>query len=309
MNDILQPDNQASNNATPTPARVRMPAWLRRPVAYTGQKKTIESFLRGSMLHTVCAEAKCPNRGECFSKGTATFLILGDICSRSCKFCNVDKGSPLPVDCEEPARLCEAAQKMNLRHIVVTSVTRDDLPDGGAEQFVNVVHALRQGMPGSSIELLIPDFNGNSNALAAVFDSRPDVLNHNIETVPRLYSSIRPQARYEQSLAVLKAASSAAMPLVAKSGLMVGLGESFDEVAETLRDLADAGCSIVTIGQYIQPSHHQIPVHEFITSEQFKAYEAAGAALGLEVFAGTFVRSSYRASEIFNSYGGNNTVR
>ena len=305
MNNIQ--DNQTENNAAHTPARTRMPAWLRRPVAYAGQKKTIESFLRGSMLHTVCVEAKCPNRGECFSKGTATFLILGDTCSRSCRFCNVNKGTPLPVDGDEPARLCEAAQKMNLRHSVVTSVTRDDLPDGGASQFVKVVRALRQGMPDSSIELLIPDFNGNSNALAAVFDSMPDVLNHNIETVPRLYSAIRPQARYEQSLAVLKAA--AAKPLVAKSGLMVGLGETFDEVAGTLHDLADAGCSIVTIGQYLQPSPQQIPVHEFITPEQFKAYEAAGAALGLEVFAGTFVRSSYRASELFNSYGSNDTAR
>jgi lipoic acid synthetase len=283
-------------------ARPRMPAWLKRPVAHTGQKKTIESFLHDGLLHTVCVEAKCPNRSECFSKGTATFLILGDTCSRSCRFCNVNKGVPPVIDAGEPARLCEAAKKMNLRHIVVTSVTRDDLPDGGAEHFVRVVHELRKHMPGSSIELLIPDFNGNSDALAAVFESKPDILNHNIETVPRLYTAIRPQAQYERSLAVLKAASSGSAPLIAKSGLMVGLGETFDEVSATLKDIADTGCAIVTIGQYLQPSQKQVPVYEFVTPELFKAYEVAGTALGLQVFSGTFVRSSYRALEVFDSH-------
>jgi lipoic acid synthetase len=192
---------------------------------------------------------------------------------------------------------------MNLRHIVVTSVTRDDLPDGGAGQFVRVVRALRAGMPGSSIELLIPDFNGNAAALETVFACGPDILNHNIETVPRLYAPIRPQAQYERSLAVLKVASSRPASLIAKSGLMVGLGETSDEVIRTLNDLADAGCSIVTIGQYLQPSAEQVPIHEFVTPEQFKAYEDVGSELGLQMFSGAFVRSSYRALEVFDRHG------
>jgi len=302
MNSSQQQHSDPVTGTTVPGNRLRMPAWLKRPIAYIGHKKTIESVLRDGLLHTVCVEAKCPNRGECFSKGTATFLILGDTCSRSCRFCNVNKGKPSPVDLGEPERLCDAAEKMNLRHIVVTSVTRDDLSDGGAKQFVRVVHALRARMPNRSIELLIPDFNGNGAALEAVFDSRPDILNHNIETVPRLYGAIRPQAQYERSLAVLKAASSGSIPLIAKSGLMVGLGETFDEVTATLKNLADAGCSIVTIGQYLQPSQQQVPVYEFVKSEQFKEYEDVGAALGLQVFSGTFVRSSYRALEVFDRH-------
>jgi lipoate synthase len=281
--------------------RTPMPSWLKRPIACGGEKNSVEAQCARHGLHTVCVEAKCPNRGECFGRGTATFLILGNVCSRECTFCSVSHGTPGPVDCEEPEGVCEAVKNMKLRHVVVTSVTRDDLPDGGAMHFARTVTLLKRNIPGIFVEILVPDFNGNSLALETVLESGPDVFNHNIETVPRLYPVIRPQAQYMRSLHLLAKAAHSGVQLETKSGLMVGLGETREEVIGTLRDLRQAGCSLVTIGQYLRPSDSQVPVYAFITPEEFKRYENTGYDLGFSrVFAGPFVRSSYRAEEMKN---------
>lgn len=256
-------------------------------------------LLESCGLNTVCAEAKCPNRGECFSRGTATFLILGSVCTRNCAFCGVDFGDPLAPDPEEPNRLAKAALKMGLKHVVITSVTRDDLRDGGASFFASVVKAVRQKLPKATVEVLIPDFAGSRQALHTVLDSAPDVLNHNIETVPRLYSSVRPQAEYGRSLQLLSRTAADGRSKV-KSGIMVGLGETELEVEEVMGDLRKSGCSILTIGQYLRPSRHQVPLREFISPRKFSDYEQIARSMGFEhVFSGPYVRSSYRAEEQF----------
>lgn len=275
------------------------PSWLKRPIAHGGGKITVENQCARNGLHTVCVEAKCPNRSECFGRGTATFLLLGTVCTRGCAFCGVNHGAPGPVDHEEPEHVCEAVQNMNLRHVVITSVTRDDLPDGGAMHFAHTVTLLKRKIPWVTVEILVPDFNGNDEALETVLASGPAVFNHNIETVPRLYPVVRPQALYARSLDILAKAARSGVQLEIKSGLMVGLGETLEEVVGTLRDLRQAGCSIVTIGQYLQPSITRAPVQAFIAPEEFKRYESIGYGLGfLKVFAGTFVRSSYWAEEM-----------
>ena len=266
-------------------------------MAFSGRQGEVNDLLSSHKLNTVCAEAKCPNRGECFSRGSAAFLILGPVCTRGCAFCGVESGRPLPVDVDEGERLAEAASLMGLRHVVITSVTRDDLPDGGASAFADAVRRARGKVPQVTIEVLIPDFQGSADALAAVLDSGPDVLNHNVETVPRLYPSIRPQAIYGRSLELLKRAAADGRAAV-KSGIMVGLGETVEEVKELLRDLKTAGCSSVTVGQYLRPSSKQTPVVEFITPEQFSDYENFAVDTGFaHVFCGPYVRSSYRAGE------------
>ena len=282
-------------------------------------------------LHTVCREARCPNKGECYASGTATFLILGDVCTRSCTFCAVEgegKGSGEEAvgvrtpDDDEPRRVAEAARRLALRHVVITSVTRDDLPDGGAAQFVATIAVVRAAMPAATVEVLIPDLGGDDEALRAVLAARPDVLNHNLETVPRLYPQVRPQARYERSLGLLaRAAEWARAPgpggrapqgadapaadraapsgrTLVKTGLMVGLGETGDEVAAVLADVAAAGVDAATIGQYLQPNAGCLPVARYVTPDQFEGYERLGATLGLTVVAAPFVRSSYRAGEL-----------
>ncbi|MFP4163667.1 MAG: lipoyl synthase [Chitinispirillaceae bacterium] len=280
---------------------VRFPAWLKRPSAFSGKQSQVASLLESCGLNTVCAEAKCPNRGECFSKGTATFLILGSVCTRNCAFCGVESGTPLPPDPDEGERLAEAASRMGLKHVVITSVTRDDLSDGGAHAFATVVEAVRRRLPGATVEVLIPDFGGCEQALGTVLDSAPDVLNHNIETVPRLYSSVRPQAEYDRSLELLSRAASDGRAAV-KSGMMVGLGEQLQEVEGVMADLRASGCTILTVGQYLRPSRSQVPVKEFVTPQQFSSYEQIALSLGFEhVFSGPYVRSSYRAEEQFRS--------
>lgn len=272
----------------------RFPDWLKKPRPEGSRYAAVASCLAANNIHTVCVEALCPNRAECFSAGTATFLILGNICTRSCGFCGIRHGSPLPPDPGEPARVAASAETLHLRHIVITSVTRDDLPDGGAGHFARTVRECRSATGTATIEILIPDFNGKPSALDAVLDAAPDILNHNVETVPRLYPTVRPQAGYRQSLGLL--AHAAARKFTAKSGLMVGLGESEEEVCGVLSDLHNAGCSMVTIGQYLQPSREQVPVQRFVPPEQFERYEKAGRTMGLRsVFAGPFVRSSYKA--------------
>jgi lipoyl synthase len=277
----------------------RMPPWLKRPVAFSGRKTSVEERLSRAGLHTVCVEAKCPNRAECHARGTATFLILGDVCTRHCRFCGVRHGSPGPIDKGEATRLCDAVAGMELRHVVVTSVTRDDLPDGGASEFARATLALRERIPKITIELLIPDFNGDAAALETVIESGPDIVGHNIETVPRLYERVRPQASYERSIGILASAANSHAALRVKSGFMVGLGETVAEVEKVMRDLADAGCSMLTIGQYLRPSSAQLPIAQFIHPDMFKRFERTGMALGFEtVLAAPYVRSSYKAFEM-----------
>jgi lipoic acid synthetase len=274
----------------------RLPAWLRKPETAFVALHEIKRELRRLELHTVCESARCPNIHECFRRGTATFMILGDRCTRGCGFCAVPKARhPAPPDPNEPAHVAQMARAMNLRHVVVTSVNRDDLPDGGAGHFAETIRAIRAALPAATIEVLTPDFLGDLDAVTTVLEARPDVFNHNVETVPRLYPRVRPQARYERSLAVLEFAARNAGTLV-KSGLMVGLGERCEEVEEVLRDLCRCGVSIVTIGQYLQPTRRNLPVAEYVPPERFEAYRETGLRLGFRaVFSGPFVRSSYMA--------------
>lgn len=250
-------------------------------------------------LNTVCRSAKCPNRGECFASGTATFMVLGTECTRNCRFCAVAPAHPEPPDADEPARVAEAAARMGLRHVVVTMVTRDDLPDGGAAHIVATIEALRRRLPAAHVEVLVSDFGGDEAAIDLVAAARPDVFNHNVETVPRLYPSVRPQADYGRSLRVLARAGETASGMPTKSGLMVGLGETPDEVETVLRDLRDAGVGIVTIGQYLRPSAAHLEVEEFVTPETFERYARFARALGFAgVASAPFVRSSYHAADV-----------
>ena len=289
-----------SRSSVSTTAPQRKPSWLKRPIAFQGKQHHVQEQIADSGLHTVCREARCPNRSECFARGTATFLVMGTVCTRGCTFCSVDKGVPGTLDTTEIDRIVSAAENMALTHVVITSVTRDDLPDGGAAFFAALVGAFRSALPQVSVELLIPDLRGNAEALGTVFDSRPSVLNHNVETVPSLYSAIRPQADYHRSLDVLR--RSAAAGLLTKSGLMVGLGENPDEICSVLDDLNACGCSIVTIGQYLQPTPQQTPVREYVSLDQFSAYAKYGESTGItRVLSGPFVRSSYNAAEVVRS--------
>jgi lipoyl synthase len=254
--------------------------------------------MRRHRLHTVCEEARCPNRGECFAAGTATFLLLGDVCTRACGFCDIATGRPRAVDPLEPARVRSAAEAMGLAFVVLTSVDRDDLPDGGAAHFAETIRALRTLSPAPGIEVLTPDFQGRFDALRIVVDARPDVFNHNVETVPRLYPSVRRGARLDRSLGLLSAAKILEPGLTTKSGFMLGLGEREAEVRELLEALRAASVDIVTIGQYLRPSRENLPVVEYVSPEVFERHREFGERLGFRhVFSGPFVRSSYRAEE------------
>ena len=262
----------------------------------------LRAKLGDQSINTVCESAHCPNIGECFSKQTLTFMILGDICSRTCAFCGVVKGIPGPIDQREPEKLVRAAKKLDLKYIVVTSVTRDDLADGGAAQFAKVISALHNFDPALKIEVLIPDLQGNLKNLRTILEAEPFVLNHNIETIKRLYPTIRPQAKYERSLDVISNSKSLYPSIYTKSGFMVGLGEEDDEVFGTLADLRLAGCDIVTIGQYLPPSKLHPGVSRYVKPEIFDMYREEGEKMGfLRVFSGPFVRSSYKAEEILCS--------
>jgi lipoic acid synthetase len=257
--------------------------------------------LRKAGLHTVCEEAHCPNMAECFGADTATFLILGDVCTRRCRFCAIAKDrEPAPPDPDEPLRVAECVSQLGLTHAVVTSVTRDDLHDGGAGQFVECVRQIRRHCPETTVELLVPDFSGDRRSLKLVLDSRPEVLNHNVECVPRLYPQVRPQADFARSLTVIRRAADS-RGVVAKSGLMVGLGETDEEVVEVLSRLQAAGCRAVVIGQYLQPTRDSLPVNRRVTTGQFGEYRRAGEEMGLVVLSGQLVRSSYRAREVYSS--------
>jgi len=296
MTDII--NNKSQSGCLDPHNNVRLPPWLKRASAYSGRGDEVNDLICAGNLNTVCAEAKCPNRGECFSRGSAAFLILGSVCTRNCAFCGVQSGTPSDVDPDEGRRLAEAAFAMGLKHIVITSVTRDDLSDGGAGAFSDALNQLRTKIPDAALEVLIPDFKGCNQALLTVLDSKPDVLNHNLETIPRLYPAIRPQAIYSRSLELLERAAADSRTKV-KSGIMVGFGETVDEVRALLTDLKKTGCSIITIGQYLRPSRNQIPVTEFVTPQMFSDYEKLCLDMGFEqAFCGPYVRSSYRAGEL-----------
>ena len=283
--------------------RAAKPEWLKVRAPGSENYLRLKGIMRDLGLHTVCEEANCPNIGECWHHGTATFMILGDTCTRSCGYCNVTHGTPKPADAGEPARVARAIQAMQLDYVVITSVDRDDLADRGAAQFANTIRETRERMPGCRIEVLIPDFKGEEAPLRTVLDARPDVLNHNIETVPRLYRTTRPGGRYDRALQLLDRARTFAPDTPTKSGLMVGLGEEWDEVVTTLRDLRGAGCRIVTIGQYLRPSLANVPMSRYYTPSEFAELKRIGHDLGFgHVESGPLVRSSYHAHEQTESY-------
>ncbi len=280
--------------------RKRLPEWFKIKMPSAKLMAPTKSSLERWRLHTVCEEAKCPNSGECWSKGTATVLIMGDYCTRGCRFCAVKKGRPSPLDPDEPNRVARAAMEMGLRYVVITSVTRDDLPDGGAGHFAATIQAIRRQLPESRIEVLIPDFQGSTEALTAVVEARPDVLGHNLETVPSLYRRVRPQADYQRSLGVLAKAKELDPTIVTKSGIMLGLGEGEGEVRQVLADLIGVGCDICTLGQYLSPSDAHLPVEEFIHPDMFQHFARLGEEMGMpRMVAGPLVRSSYLAEEAF----------
>jgi len=286
-------------NLTPSeklkPKAQRLPQWMRRPIATDQSYPDVSKLLESLQLNTVCASAKCPNRHECWNRGTATVMILGNTCTRNCRFCNVNTGRPDPVDMDEPARVAEAAKRLNLRHVVITSVTRDDLPDGGAQAFANTIRAVKEAMPEASVEVLTPDFVEH---LDIVLDAKPDVFNHNLETVRRLQATVRPQASCEKSLATLRHAAERGGAMV-KSGLMLGLGETDEEIFQCLEDLYKAGVRLLTLGQYLAPTREHHPVERFISPEHFDRLAARAKEIGFEgVAAGPLVRSSYRADEL-----------
>ena len=279
----------------------RLPPWFKQRLADPAVMSSMHDLLDGFNLHTICQSALCPNIGNCFTAGTATFLILGDMCTRRCTFCAVKRGHPSPIDEAEPEHLLEAVEKLGLSYVVITSVTRDDLPDGGASQFARTVTLLRENAAGITVEVLVPDFRGSEKAIRMVVESGPQVINHNVETVPRLYPEVRPGADYARSLELLYTVKKLNPATVTKSGLMLGLGESREEVIEVMGDLREANCDLLTIGQYLQPSPQHHPVIRFVPPEEFTEYEAIGQALGFtEVASSPLVRSSYRAAELYD---------
>ncbi len=281
-------------------AVIRKPKWFRRRLPKGPLYENVRALIKKNRLHTVCQESKCPNSWECFSRKTATFLILGPHCSRNCSFCAVTKGPLSQPDPDEPRRVATAATEMGLRYVVVTSVTRDDLSDGGAEFFGKTVEEIRKRIPEAIIEILIPDFNGNPESLKRIIQSHPDIINHNIETCHRLYPYVRQGASYERSLHLLKNVGNYDSKILTKSGLMLGFGESPEEVVKTIADLFEAGCRILTLGQYLQPSKKHTPVERYIPPEEFNAWRIKALKIGfLEVSSGPLVRSSYNAEKCY----------
>lgn len=285
--------------------KIKHPEWLSIPAPSEETIDGVKRMLDKCGLHTVCESANCPNIGECFSNRTCTFMILGNICTRKCRFCAVNHGHPRPVNLDEPVAIAHAARELKLKHIVITTVTRDDLPDGGAGQFVATINALHGELPEATVEVLISDLKGQSAPLVEILQSGPNILNHNIETVPRLYKNVRPQALYSRSLDVLRWTSEWGKGIMSKSGLMLGLGETFKEVVKVLHDLRKVNCGIVTVGQYLQPSPKHIPIRRYVPPEEFKKIEEIGMDMGfLAVTAGPLVRSSYNALNTYQKIFG-----
>jgi lipoyl synthase len=284
-----------------SPSGPRLPEWLRKPQRNVEADHALKKMLRTRGLHTVCEEARCPNRNDCFSRGAATFMILGDVCSRSCGFCSVKTGRGLPLELlsDEPEQVADAAAQLNLRYVVITSVNRDELADGGASHFAKTICAVRRRLPESKIEVLTPDFKGDHKALRVVLDAEPDTFNHNVESVPSLYSRVRPQADYQQSLGVLRAARGYSQGVLTKSGFMLGLGETRDEVERLLEDLRAHNVDVATIGQYLQPTRRHLPVESYVHPDVFAEYKEYGERLGFRaVFSGPLVRSSFMAEMV-----------
>jgi len=276
--------------------------WLRRKLPDQKVINKMENLFKDLNLHTVCDSALCPNRGECFKNGTATFMIMGDVCSRNCQFCAVKKGKPLPLDPKEPIHIAQAAKYLKLKHVVVTSVTRDDLLNGGAEHFAQTVIAIKNLLPKSTVEILIPDFQGSREALQKVIEVHPEVINHNIETIERLYSSVRPIADYKTSLQLIKRVKIGNQDIITKSGIMLGLGEKKEEVVIAMKDLRKVNCDLLTIGQYLRPSPQHLKVKEYIHPDEFEVYRKIGMSLGFKhVLSGPLVRSSYHSGEILQN--------
>ncbi|MCZ6769015.1 MAG: lipoyl synthase [Acidobacteria bacterium] len=278
------------------PRQHRHPPWLKVRAAFGEEVHELKQLLGGLKLHTVCQEARCPNMGECWRHGVATFMILGDVCTRGCRYCAVSKGKPLDLDAAEPGRVAEAVQVMGLRHVVITSVDRDDLEDGGAGTFAATMDAIRRRCPGCVVEVLIPDFKGSADSLQVVLKAQPDILGHNIETVPRLYPKVRGGGEYKRSLELLRRAKQWAPEVVTKTGMMLGLGEGRDEIRQVMRDLVEQGIRLLTLGQYLRPSRWHLPVVRYYYPQEFRYWKEVGEAMGFQhVESGPLVRSSYLA--------------
>jgi len=281
----------------------RLPEWLRKKISVNQNVKETKKILKQYGLNSVCQSAKCPNRGECFSNKTATFMIMGNICTRDCRFCAVPTGDAEPLQEEEPVNIAHAVEELGLKHVVITSVTRDDLEDGGAEHFVKTINEIRKINPETIIEVLTPDFENDRNAIERVIEAKPDIFNHNVETIPELYKKVRPQAKYKRSLSVLKYVDELVEKIFTKSGIMVGLGETVEQVTDVMKDLREVNCDILTIGQYLQPGKEYLPVDEYIKPEQFEKYQEIAENLGfIYVASGPFVRSSFHAKEFSQIY-------
>lgn len=276
----------------------RLPDYLKRPIIDTDKTRTVRKILKTKCLNTVCENARCPNKNECYTKNTATFLIMGGNCTRNCRYCNISCAKPEPLDLEEPKHIAEAVKALGLKYAVITSVTRDDLPDGGAEHFANCIYEIRKICPDTKIEILTPDFKGDRNSLDLIIKAHPDVFNHNIEAVRDIFKTVRPQGDYNCSLGVLKYVKENS-DILTKSGLIIGLGETFEQIEQTLIDLKNVGCDIVTIGQYIQPSKQHLEVAKYYTPEEYDGLKALAQKAGIKNYQiGPLVRSSYRASEL-----------
>lgn len=286
--------DQLVKNSTNRP--LRRPAWIKVRAPAGETYESVLRTMRSKSLHTVCEEARCPNLGECWGAGTATFLMMGDTCTRSCGFCDIKTGRPSPLDWMEPERVAQAVKAMGLRHAVITSVNRDERPDGGAPIFAMVIRRIREIHPGCSVEVLIPDFKGSAAALKTVMDARPEILNHNVETVPRLFRKVQPQDHYEWAQATLSNAKAFDPEVLTKSGIMLGLGERLEEVKETMRDLRRWGVNILTLGQYLQPTRSHLPIDRYVHPAEFAELKAYGLEIGFDwVESGPLVRSSYHA--------------
>ncbi len=306
FNQIKTKDfNQTKTKSSKKPRgqRLAKPAWLKKGLPKGGDYQRVKRLLSKSKLHTVCQEANCPNMFECFSKDTSTFMILGSECTRNCRFCNVTPAMPLPVDPKEPMRVAKAALDLGLKYVVVTSVTRDDLQDGGASHFAATIKAIKSTLPDNTrVEVLISDLQGNIDALKIVVDAKPDVINHNIETVASLYSRVRPEANYQRSLDLFRNVKVIDEKMLVKSGMMIGLGENIEQIEQTISDLFEHGCDILTMGQYLQPTRSHLDVEKYYSPEEFELLENKARQIGIKkVSAGPFVRSSYQASELFSS--------
>lgn len=289
------------SSPVPQPAErllTRLPEYLRRSVLNTEENRQVRSILKENQLNTICESGRCPNKGECWAAGTATYLLMGSLCTRTCKFCSVNKGLPGPLDESEPSRVAEASRQMGLRHVVLTSVNRDDLPDQGAHHFAKTIQALKDLIPGVTVEVLTPDFQGRADCIAIVLEANPAVYNHNVETVPRLYRKVRPGSKYDRSLRVLATSKDLSPQTPTKSGLMLGLGEEKEEVEAVLKDLRAVHCDILTLGQYLRPTRDQLPVHRYVSPEEFDHWANYANSLGFKrVHSGPLVRSSYYAEE------------